>query len=180
MAISKAVIDYAQQHGYKFYVQSLGHRKLVEILDTDNKHIGWTSNKSDCARNSINSLIQQKRLAAKSDAAIATEAKQAYEDLTPATPAICDTEAEVAYQELQPVVAPDRRRFYERTSYMGIGIEVYCGDSRYCYALAELLDRPIEVDYTVERQRMDRMMDRECDRVSGFAMSARYGCGALI
>jgi hypothetical protein len=179
MAISKAVIDYAQQHGYRFYVQSLGYRKLVEILDTDNKHIGWTSNKSDCARNSINSLINQKRLAAKSDAAIATEAEQAIQDLTPATPAICSVEADAAYQVLQPV-APERRRYYERTSYMGVGVEVYCGDSRYGYALAELLDRPIEVDYTVERQRMDRMMDRDCDHVSGFAMSARYGCGALI
>jgi hypothetical protein len=156
MAISKAVIDYAQQHGYKFYVQSLGYRKLVEILDTNNKHIGWTSNKSDCARNSINSLIQQKRLAAKSDAAISTEAEQAIQDLIPANPAICE-------------VTPERRRYYERTSYMGIGIEVYCGDSRYGYALAELLDnQPIEVDYSLERQRMDRMMDRDCDRSISF------------
>lgn len=143
MAISKAVTQYAQENGYKFYVQSLGYRKLVEILDTDNNHIGWTSNKSDCARNSINALIQQKRLAAKSDEAIATEAEQ-------------------ASQELQPVAAPVvERRFYERPSYMGIGIEVFCGDERYGYALAELLDRPVEVDYTLERQRMDRMMDRD-------------------
>jgi hypothetical protein len=167
MAISKAVTQYAQENGYKFYVQSLGYRKLVEILDADNKHIGWTSNKSDCARNSINSLIQQKQLAAKSNEEIATESAQAYEDLTPANPAICVVEAEAAYQELLPV-APDRRRFYERTSYMGIGVEVYCGDERYGYALAELLDRPIEVDYTLERQRMDRMMDRDSDRVVSF------------
>lgn len=51
---------------------------------------------------------------------------------------------------------------------MGIGVEVYCGDERYGYALAELLDRPIEVDYTLERQRMDRMMDRDSDRVVSF------------
>ena len=180
MAISKAVTQYAQENGYKFYVQSLGYRKLVEILDTDNKHIGWTSNKSDCARNSINALIQQKRLAAKTDEAIATEAEQASQELQPvAAPAICDV-AEQASQE-QPVAAPVvERRFYERPSYLGIGIEVYSGDERYGYALAELLDRPIEVDYTLERQRMDRMMDRDSDRVSGFAMSARYGCGALI
>lgn len=147
MAISKAVTQYAAENGYKFYVQSLGYRKLVEILDTDNKHIGWTSNKSDCARNSINALINQKRLAAKTDEAIAAEAEQ-------------------ASQELQPVAAPVvERRFYERPSYMGVGVEVYCGDERYGYALAELLDRPVEVDYTLERQ---RMMDRDCDRVMTF------------
>ena len=63
---------------------------------------------------------------------------------------------------------------------MGIGIEVCCGDERYGYALAELLDRPIEIDYTVERHRMDRMMDRDCDRAANFTMSAPLGCGALI
>jgi hypothetical protein len=156
MAISKAVIDYAAENGYKFYVQGCGYRALVEILDTNNKHIGWTSNKSDCARNSINSLIQQKRLAAKSDAAIATEAEQAIQDLIPANPAICE-------------VAPERRRYYERTSYLGIGIEVYCGDERYGYALAELLDnQPIEVDYSLERQRMEQALDRDCDRSISF------------
>jgi hypothetical protein len=41
---------------------------------------------------------------AKSDAAIATEAKQAYEDLLPATPAICETVAKQAYQEPLPVI----------------------------------------------------------------------------
>lgn len=176
MTISKAVINYATENGYKFYVQGFGYRALVEILDTDNKHIGWTSNKSDCARNSINSLIQQKQLAAKSNEEIANESEQAYKDLTPATPVICAAKSEQAYQELQP----DRRRFYERTSYLGIGIEVYCGDERYGYALAELLDRPVEVDYTLERQRMERALERDSDRVNSFAMSARYGCGALI
>lgn len=160
MAISKAVTQYAAENGYKFFINGFGYRKLAEITDLDNKHIGWTSNKSDCARNSINALIQQKQLAAKSDAAIANESAEAYEDLLPEVPTICDVEAEAACQELLPV-APDRRRFYERPSYMGIGVEVYCGDERYGYALAELLDRPIEVDYTLERQRMDRMMDRD-------------------
>jgi len=180
MAISKAVTQYAAENGYKFYVQGCGYRKLVEITNLEGNHIGWTSNKSDCARNSINSLIAAKRLAAKSDEEIAIEAEQAYEDLTPATPAICATEVEAAYQEILPVVAPDEVRYYERPSYMGIGIEVYSGDSRYGYALAELLDRPIEVDHTLERQRMERALDRDCDRVASFAISARYGCGALI
>lgn len=118
---------------------------------------------------------------AKSDAAIAVEAEQAISDLLPPVVAICDVEAEQAYQELQPVAAPVvERRFYERTSYLGIGVEVYCGDERYGYALAELLDRPIEVDYTLERQRMEQALDRDSDRAANFAMSARYGCGALI
>ena len=98
MAISKAVTQYAAENGYKFYVQSLGYRKLVEILDTDNKHIGWTSNKSDCARNSINALTQQKRLAAKTDEEIATESIEVIADLLP------PVANEEIYQELQPVV----------------------------------------------------------------------------
>jgi hypothetical protein len=36
------------------------------------------------------------------------------------------------------------------------------------------------VNVCLERQRMDRMMDRDSDRAANFAMSARYGCGALI
>lgn len=179
--ISQKVTAIAQEKGYKFFINGFGYRKLAEITDLDGNHISWTSNTSKAALQAINSLVAQKRLAAKSDEAIATEAEQAYDDLTPATPAICETEADAAYQELQPVAAPTvERRFYERTSYLGIGVEVYCGDERYGYALAELLDRPIEIDYTLERQRMDRMMDRDCDRAANFAMSARYGCGALI
>jgi hypothetical protein len=168
MAISKAVTQYAAENGYKFYVQSLGYRKLVEILDTDNKHIGWTSNKSDCARNSINALINQKRLAALSDDAIADEAIEVIADLLP--PVANDE----VYLELQPVAtAPDRRRFYERPSYLGIGVEVYCGDERYGYALAELLDRPVDHPIPTYTSR-DTFGD------DAFVFSARYGCGALI
>lgn len=147
MAISKAVINHAAENGYKFYIQGCGYRALVEITDLDNKHIGWTSNRSALALNSINALINQKRLDAKTDAAIATESAEAHAMIE---------------------VAPDRRRYYERTSYMGIGIEVYCGDERYGYALAELLDRPVDVDYTVERQRMERALDRDSDRMMTF------------
>ena len=143
MAISKAVTQYAAENGYKFFINGFGYRKLAEITDLEGNHISWTSNTSRAALQAINSLVNQKRLAAKSNEAIATEAEQ-------------------ASQELQPVAAPVvERRFYERPSYMGIGIEVFCGDERYGYALAELLDRPVEVDYTLERQRMDRMMDRD-------------------
>jgi len=98
MAISKAVTQYAQENGYKFFINGFGYRKLAEITDLDNKHIGWTSNKSDCARNSINALIQQKQLAAKSDAAIADEAIKVIADLLP------PVANEEIYQELQPVV----------------------------------------------------------------------------
>ena len=148
MAISKAVINHAAENGYKFYIQGCGYRALVEITDLDNKHIGWTSNRSALALNSINALINQKRLATKSDAAIATEAAEAHAMIE---------------------VAPDRRRYYERTSYMGIGVEVYCGDERYGYALAELLDRPVDVDdSTLERQRMEQRADRDSDRMMTF------------
>lgn len=153
MTISKAVTRYAQENGYKFYVQSLGYRKLVEILDADNKHIGWTSNKSDCARNSINALIQQKQLTAKSNEAIATESEQAYEDLTPATPAICDVEAEQAYQELQPVIDQWELDRQERIASQG----AYTAD-----------------DFRSTYERRDNFGD------DAFALSARYGCGALI
>ena len=180
--ISKAVAKYATENGYKFFINGLGYRKLVEITDLEGNHIGWTSNKSECARNSINALINQKRLSAKSNEEIAIEAEQAYEDLTPATPAICDVdvEAEQAYQVL-PVVVLDHRHYYQCPSYLGIGIEVYCGRESIGYALAEPLDRPIDdVDYTLERQRMEQALDHDCDRVSSFAMSAMYSCGALL
>lgn len=91
------------------------------------------------------------------------------------------SDAQVAKQDLQPVaVAPNHQHFYERTSYMGIGIEVYCGHESKGYALAEPLDRPVDTDYALEYQRIDQALDRDCDRVSNFVMSARYGCGALI
>ncbi len=98
MAISKAVTQYAAENGYKFFINGFGYRKLAEITDLEGNHIGWTSNKSDCARNSINSLIQQKRLAAKSNEAIAAESIEVIADLLP------PVANEEAYQELQPVV----------------------------------------------------------------------------
>ena len=179
MAISKEVVKYATENGYDFYVQGLGYRALVEITDLKGNHISWTSNKSVNARNSINALIKQRELDAASDEAIATEAAEAISDLLPPVVAIDAAVAEQAYQELHPVFS-DERRYYERPSYLGIGIEVYCGRESRGYALAELLDRSVEFDYTLDRQHMDRMMDRDCDRVSSFAMSARHSCGALI
>jgi len=179
--IKQAVKDFANTHGFDFYVSGLGYRGTAQITTLGDKpqSVSRCNNNSKDALQAINALIAQRKLDTKSDDAIATEAEQAYDDLLPATPAICEVEAEQAYQELLPV-APDRRRFYERTSYLGIGVEVYCGDSRYGYALAELLDRPIEIDYTLARQRMEQALDRDCDRAANFAMSTPLGCGALI
>jgi len=177
--ISQKVIATAQENGYKFFVNGFGHRKLAEITDLSGKHISWTSNTSKAALTAINALVKQRELEAASNEAIATEAIEVIADLLPPVADIDPIVAEQAYLELLPV-APDRRRFYERTSYMGIGIEVCCGDERYGYALAELLDRPIEIDYTLERQRMEQALDRDCDRAVNFTMSAPLGCAALI
>jgi hypothetical protein len=102
MAIRKAVTQYAAENGYKFFINGFGYRKLAEITDLEGNHIGWTSNKSDCARNSINALIQQKRLAAKSDEAIAAESIEVIADLLP------PVANEEVYQELQPVATAPR------------------------------------------------------------------------
>jgi hypothetical protein len=64
------------------------------------------------------------------------------------------------------------------------GIEVHTDDRRYGFALAEPIwakrtDDP-EFDLDFERERMQQMFDRDCDRAADFGMSARYGCGALI
>ena len=173
--ISQKVKQFANDNGFDFFVSGLGYRGTAQITNLDGTvNITRCSNNSKLALQAINTLIAQRELDAKSDEAIATEAEQVYEDLTPVTPAICEVEAEQAYLELQPVApAPDRRRFYERTSYMGIGIEVCCGDERYGYALAELLERPVDHPAPTYAPR-DTFGD------DAFVFSARYGCGALI
>lgn len=37
-----------------------------------------------------------------------------------------------------------------------------------------------EFDLDFERERMQSMFDRDCDRVAHFGVSARYGCGAVL
>ena len=201
--ISQKVKQFANDNGFDFFVSGLGYRGTAQITNLDGTvNITRCSNNSKLALQAINTLIAQRELDAKSDEAIATEAEQVYEDLTPVTPAICEVEAEQAYLELQPVApAPNRRRF-ERPSYMGIGIEVYSGNERYGYALAELLERrpanPVDVDYTLysgnERygyalaEQLDRPVDHPAPTYTprdnfgddAFVFSARYGCGALI
>ena len=171
--ISQKVKQFANDNGFDFFVSGLGYRGTAQITNLDGTvNITRCSNNSKLALQAINTLIAQRELDAKSDEAIATEAEQVYEDLTPVTPAICEVEAEQAYQELLPV-APDRRRFYERPSYMGVGIEVYSGNERYGYALAEQLDRPVDHPAPTYTPR-DNFGD------DAFVFSARYGCGALI
>ena len=78
MTISKAVNQYAQENGYKFFVNGCGYRALVEITDALDNHITWTANKSKSALAAINSLINQKQIDAKSNEAIAVEAVEAH------------------------------------------------------------------------------------------------------
>jgi hypothetical protein len=95
--ISKAVTQYAQQHGYKFFVNGLGYRKQAEITDLNDKHISWTSNTSKAALTAINALVKQRELEAASNEAIATEAIEVIADLLP------PVANEEVYLELQPV-----------------------------------------------------------------------------
>jgi len=96
--ISKAVTQYAQQHGYKFFVNGLGYRKQAEITDLNDKHVSWTSNTSKAALTAINALVKQRELEAASNEAIATEAIEVIADLLP--PVANDE----VYLELLPVV----------------------------------------------------------------------------
>jgi hypothetical protein len=95
--ISKAVTQYAQQHGYKFFVNGLGYRKQAEITDLNDKHVSWTSNTSKAALTAINALVKQRELEAASNEAIATEAIEVIADLLP------PVANEKVYLELQPI-----------------------------------------------------------------------------
>lgn len=95
--ISKAVTQYAQQHGYKFFVNGLGYRKQAEITDLNDKHVSWTSNTSKAALTAINALVKQRELEAVSNEAIATEAIEVIADLLP------PVANEKVYLELQPI-----------------------------------------------------------------------------
>lgn len=69
-----------------------------------------------------------------------------------------------------------KRDPHVRPSYMGIGIEVHCGDEANGFALAELIwyKREDDPDWAeLERERMARMWDRDCDLAADFGMTAR-------
>jgi len=148
--ISQKVSEFAQKNGFQFFVNGLGYRKLAEITDLEGNHIGWTSNKSSTALNSINALIKQREIDAKSDEAIATEAAEAISDLLPPAIVIDSAVAEQAYQELLPEVGSWEQRHAER------------------FATQEAED--LASTYAPQ----DTFGD------DAFVLSARHGCGALI
>jgi hypothetical protein len=150
--ISQKVIATAQQHGFKFFVNGFGHRKLAEITDLSGKHISWTSNTSKAALTAINALIAQRKLDAKSDEAIADEAIEVIADLLPPVADIDPTVAEQAYLELLPVDQWELDR-KERIAAQG----AYTAD-----------------DFQSTYSPRDNFGD------DAFVFSARYGCGALI
>ena len=149
--ISRKVSEFAQKNGYTFFVNGCGYRKLAEITDLDGNHVGWTSNKSASALTSINALIKQREIDAKSDEEIATEAAEAISDLLPPIVVIDATVAGQAYQELLPVVVGSwEQRHAER------------------FATQEA------EDFASTYAPQDTFGD------DAFVLSARHGCGALI
>ena len=83
--ISKAVKKIANDNGFDFYVSGLGYRQSAQITTLGDKPqaVSRCSNNSKDALQAINTLIAQRKLDAKSDAAIATESEQAISDLLP-------------------------------------------------------------------------------------------------
>ena len=98
--ISKAVKQFANTHGFDFYVSGLGYRQSAQITTLGDKPqaVSRCSNNSKDALQAINALIAQRKLDAKSDEAIATEAIEVIADLLP------PVANEEVYQELLPVV----------------------------------------------------------------------------
>jgi hypothetical protein len=152
--ISKAVKQFANTHGFDFYVSGLGYRQSAQITTLGDKPqaVSRCSNNSKDALQAINTLIAQRKLDAKSDDAIATESEQAISDLLPPTVTIDATVAEQAYQELQPIDPWEQNRL-ERIASQG----AYTVD-----------------DFASTYSPRDTFGD------DAFALSGRCGCGALI
>jgi hypothetical protein len=152
--ISKAVKQFANTHGFDFYVSGLGYRQSAQIITLGDKPqaVSRCSNNSKDALQAINTLIAQRKLDAKSDDAIATESEQAISDLLPPVVTICETVAKQACQELLPVDPWEQRR-QERITAQG----------------ALTAD-----DFASTYTRHDDFGD------DAFVFSARYGYGALI
>jgi hypothetical protein len=98
--ISQKVKQFANTHGYDFYVSGLGYRQSAQITTLGDKPqaVSRCSNNSKLALQAINTLIAQRKLDAKSDEAIATEAIEVIADLLP------PVANEEVYQELLPVI----------------------------------------------------------------------------
>jgi hypothetical protein len=97
--ISKAVKKIANDNGFDFYVSGLGYRQSAQITTFGDKPqaVSRCSNNSKDALQAINTLIAQRRLDAKSDDAITTEAIEVIADLLP------PVANEEVYLELQPI-----------------------------------------------------------------------------
>jgi hypothetical protein len=113
--ISQKVKQFANKHGYDFFVNGLGYRTMAQITNLDGTvNISRCSNNSKLALQAINALIAQRKLDAKSDDAIADEAIEIIADLLP------PVANEEIYQELQPVVVdPWEQRRAERIAAQG-------------------------------------------------------------
>ena len=153
--INKAVKQFANTHGFDFYVSGLGYRQSAQITTLGDKPqaVSRCSNNSKDALQAINTLIAQRKLDAKSDEAIATESEQAISDLLPPVVTICETVAKQAYQELLPVVDQWELDRAARIAAQG----AYTAD-----------------DFASTYTKRDDFGD------DAFVFSARYGCGALI
>jgi hypothetical protein len=153
--INKAVKQFANTHGFDFYVSGLGYRQSAQITTLGDKPqaVSRCSNNSKDALQAINALIAQRKLDAKSDEAIATESEQAISDLLPPVVTICETVAKQAYQELLPVVDQWELDRAARIAAQG----AYTAD-----------------DFASTYTKRDDFGD------DAFVFSARYGCGALI
>jgi hypothetical protein len=153
--ISKAVKQFANTHGFDFYVSGLGYRQSAQITTLGDKPqaVSRCSNNSKDALQAINTLIAQRKLDAKSDEAIATESEQAISDLLPPVVTICETVAKQAYQELLPVVDQWELDRAARIASQGA---LTADDFQSTYS------------------------PRDTFGDDAFVFSARYGCGALI
>ena len=170
--ISRKVSEFAQKNGYTFFVNGCGYRKLAEITDLEGNHVGWTSNKSASALTSINALIKQREIDAKSDEEIDTEAAEAISDLLPPVVVIDATLAEQAYQELLPPAIVIDSAVAEQAYQELLPVVVGSWEQRHAerFAAQELTADDFASTYAPQ----DTFGD------DAFVLSARHGCGALI
>ena len=98
--ISKAVKQFANTHGFDFYVSGLGYRQSAQITTLGDKPqaVSRCNNNSKDALQAINTLVKQRELEAASNEAIAAEAIEVIADLLP------PVANEEVYLELLPVV----------------------------------------------------------------------------
>jgi hypothetical protein len=152
--ISKAVKKIANDNGFDFYVSGLGYRQSAQITTLGDKPqaVSRCSNNSKDALQAINALITQRKLDAKSGKEIATEAIEVIADLFPPVADIDPTVAEQTYLELLPVDQWALNRAARIAAQGALTAD----------------------DFASTYTRRDDFGD------DAFALSGRYGCGALI